>query len=75
MPKLPVVNAREVLAALEVAGFVLDREGDHTIMAHPVRQLLVAVPRHGGRDIPPGTLRRIIKQAGMTTAEFASLLK
>jgi predicted RNA binding protein YcfA (HicA-like mRNA interferase family) len=75
VPKLPVVSAREIIAALLSAGFEIDREGSHTILVHPERQQLVAVPRHGGRDVPPGTLRRILAQAGMTVEEFQRLLK
>ncbi|WP_416210439.1 type II toxin-antitoxin system HicA family toxin [Frankia sp. Cas8] len=29
---------------------------------------------HQGKDIPPGTLRRIIRDAGMSVAEFIALL-
>jgi predicted RNA binding protein YcfA (HicA-like mRNA interferase family) len=34
----------------------------------------VVVPVHGGRDLKPGTLRAIIRQAGLTIEEFADLL-
>jgi predicted RNA binding protein YcfA (HicA-like mRNA interferase family) len=34
----------------------------------------VTVPFHGGRDVKLGTLRNIIRQAGMTVEEFRSLL-
>lgn len=34
----------------------------------------VTVPVHGGRDLKPGTLRSIIRQAGFTLEEFADLL-
>jgi predicted RNA binding protein YcfA (HicA-like mRNA interferase family) len=32
------------------------------------------VPVHPGRDIPPGTLRRIIRDAGLSIAEFIAPL-
>jgi predicted RNA binding protein YcfA (HicA-like mRNA interferase family) len=38
----------------------------------PLRQ--TAVPVHKGKDIPRGTLRAIIEQAGLTVDEFIDLL-
>ena len=32
------------------------------------------VPVHGHQDVPPGTLRNILRQAGVTPEEFAKLL-
>jgi len=34
----------------------------------------VTVPVHAGRDLKPGTLRSIIRQAGLTVEEFTALL-
>ncbi len=39
---------------------------------HPART--VTVPVHSGRDLKPGTLRSIIKQAGLSLEEFRALL-
>ena len=76
MPSLPVVNGRETIRALERGGFLLDEiEGSHHIMLHPVTGRQVSVPVHGGRDLKPGTLRGIIRDAGLTAAEFIRLLK
>ena len=75
MPKLPVVSAREIITALERAGFAIARESGHTVLIHREEQRVVAVPRHGGRDVPPGTLRSILNQAGLTSEEFQRLLK
>jgi predicted RNA binding protein YcfA (HicA-like mRNA interferase family) len=35
----------------------------------------VIVPVHGNRDIPPGTLRSILTQAGLPVDEFIDLLR
>jgi predicted RNA binding protein YcfA (HicA-like mRNA interferase family) len=32
------------------------------------------VPVHQGKDLPPGTLRRIIRDAGLSVTEFIALL-
>ena len=74
--RLPVATAREVLAALRRAGFVVDRvAGSHYILAHPdIPATAVTVPFHGSRSLKPGTLRNIIRQSGLTVEEFRALL-
>ena len=61
---------------LEGVGFVVRRtHGSHYILAHtddPTR--MVIVPVHGNRDIKPGTLRPILRQAGLSVEEFLELL-
>ena len=74
--RLPVATAREVLAALRRAGFVVDRvAGSHYILAHPDNPAsAVTVPFHGSHSLKPGTLRNIIRQSGLTVEEFRALL-
>ena len=76
MTALPTVKAGDVVRALERAGFVVVRiKGSHRRLVHkddPRRATTVSV--HSGRDIPRGTLRDIITQAGMTVDEFLALL-
>ncbi|MBO0906462.1 type II toxin-antitoxin system HicA family toxin [Jiella sonneratiae] len=64
------------MRALKGAGFTLHHvTGSHHVMERvaPVRRAVV-VPVHGNRDIPIGTLRAIIKQAGMSEEDFIALL-
>jgi len=76
LPKLPAVSAREVIAALRRAGFAVDRqEGSHVILVHDSRQAVAVVPLAGGRDIPTGTLRKILRQAGLSVTQIVELLK
>jgi predicted RNA binding protein YcfA (HicA-like mRNA interferase family) len=74
-PRLPTMTARDVIRALERAGFVASRmSGSHCRLIHsrdPTRK--VTVPVHSG-DLKRGTLRGIIAQAGFTVAEFMALL-
>lgn len=65
-------KAREVLAKLQRAGFVVKRQsGSHVVLRHADgRQTYVAM--HPG-DIPQGTFRAILKQSGITEADFRSL--
>jgi predicted RNA binding protein YcfA (HicA-like mRNA interferase family) len=73
---LPAVNGKRVIQALKRAGFVVNRiVGSHHIMAFPGNHArTVSVPVHAGRDLKPGTLRGIIRQAGLTVEEFVALL-
>jgi predicted RNA binding protein YcfA (HicA-like mRNA interferase family) len=73
---LPVVKAREVIRALEKAGFYISRtRGSHHQMKKPGHRYLVSVPQHGPTTIKSGTLRAIINGAGLTKAQFVELLK
>lgn len=57
-------------------GFVLDEiEGSHHILRHAVTGRRVSVPVHGSRDLNPGMLRAIIRDAGLTVEEFRWLLE
>ena len=65
-------KAREVLAKLQRAGFVIRRQrGSHVILRHADgRQTYVAM--HSG-DVPTGTFRAILKQTSMQEEEFRNL--
>ena len=71
MTALPVVSGREVVKALEKIGYVFDRQrGSHMILRQqnaPHRRL--TVPDH--EEVAKGTLRAIIRQAGLTVEEFS----
>jgi predicted RNA binding protein YcfA (HicA-like mRNA interferase family) len=74
MSKLPVVSGREVVRALERAGFRIDRQkGSHIIMREPLPPFRrITVPDH--KTISAGTTRAIIRQAGLTIEQFLDLL-
>ena len=65
-------KAREVLARLQRAGFVIRRQsGSHVVLRHPDgRQTYVAMHTS---DEPNGTFRAILKQSGLTEEEFKNL--
>jgi predicted RNA binding protein YcfA (HicA-like mRNA interferase family) len=72
--KLPVVSGREVVRALERAGFKrIGAKGSHCQLFHDERRLTVIVPLHRGA-LPRGTLGSILRQAGMTADELHLLL-
>ncbi|MGH2559796.1 MAG: type II toxin-antitoxin system HicA family toxin [Thermomicrobiales bacterium] len=71
--KFPVLKGRQVIAALERAGFVIAGGAKHTKMRGPGSQI-VMIPNHPGEDVKPGTLRSIMQQAGLTADEFRTLM-
>jgi predicted RNA binding protein YcfA (HicA-like mRNA interferase family) len=73
MSKLPRISGRECVKALQSAGFAFKRQhGSHIILRResPFRQLVV--PDH--KELDRGTLRGIIRQAGLEVDEFIRLL-
>jgi predicted RNA binding protein YcfA (HicA-like mRNA interferase family) len=74
--RLNGVSGRAVLRALERAGFRIDRAtGSHHVLRHPdIPGSKIILPLHGAHDLPPGTLRSIISQSGLTVDEFMALL-
>jgi predicted RNA binding protein YcfA (HicA-like mRNA interferase family) len=72
---LPVVSGRDVVKALAKIGYVFDHQrGSHIALRHkqpPHRRL--TVPDH--REIAKGTLRALIRQAGLRVDEFKELLE
>ena len=74
--RLPRVTAREVVRALERAGWVEVRSrGSHARFAHPDHAEHVTVPVHSGEIIGPDLLKYILRQAGLTRTEFERLLR
>ena len=74
MTKLPVISGQDLCKALKKTGYVIDHQtGSHIILRNekpPHRRL--TVPDH--KEIAKGTLRAILRQAGMTVEEFQDLL-
>lgn len=74
MSKLPIISGRHLCKALEKIGYLKDHQtGSHIILRNensPYRRL--TVPDH--KEIAKGTLRAILKQAGLTIEEFKRLL-
>lgn len=73
-PRLPSVTARKVIRVLEAIGFERIRQsGSHATFRHPDgRWTIVSI--HPGKTIPRGTLRKILRDAGLTVEEFIELL-
>ncbi|HOZ48517.1 MAG TPA: type II toxin-antitoxin system HicA family toxin [Candidatus Hydrogenedentes bacterium] len=74
MSPLPVLSGRDAVAAFERRGYAVDHQtGSHIILRQvdaPHRRL--TVPNH--KELARGTLRVLIRQAGLTVDEFNALL-
>jgi len=74
MGRLAGFSADEVIRKLRQAGFIFDRQakGSHEIWWNPQTRARTTVPHHPG-DLPEGTLRAILRQAGLSVEEFLEL--
>ncbi|MCO6058082.1 type II toxin-antitoxin system HicA family toxin [Pseudomonas sp. MOB-449] len=59
------MRSRELIKLIEADGwFEVDVKGSHHQFKHPTRKGRVTVP-HPKSDLPEGTVRNILKQAGL----------
>jgi predicted RNA binding protein YcfA (HicA-like mRNA interferase family) len=73
MSKLPVVSAAQCIRALEKTGLVVYRQrGSHITLVRTTPPAQTTIPNH--KELDRGTLRAIIRQAGLTVEEFIALL-
>ena len=72
MGRLPVVSGAEAVKAFEKAGWAVDRQrGSHVILVTEGHPATLSVPMH--KELAKGTLRSLLRAAGMTTDDFESL--
>ena len=74
MARLPTVSGRQAVAAFRRAGFEVRRQrGSHVILVKVGLSQTLSVPDHG--RLKPGTLRALIRKAGLNVEEFLALLR
>jgi predicted RNA binding protein YcfA (HicA-like mRNA interferase family) len=57
---------REIVRMIERDGWIWKRSnGSHQIFRHPTKSGIVVVAYHGAKDIPEGTVKSILRQAGL----------
>jgi predicted RNA binding protein YcfA (HicA-like mRNA interferase family) len=72
MPELPVISCIEAVKALERAGWKVKRAGNHFVMTKFGSLASLSIPNH--HEIAKGTLRKLIRLAGLNIEEFIQLL-
>jgi len=66
MPRITPTNPLKLLKLLEKTGFqASEAKGLHAILMNKNRNRIV-VPAHAGKQIKPGLVRAIIREAGIT---------
>ncbi len=70
MPKIPGVNHRDAVRALEKAGFRVVRQSKHVVMTDGAR--ILTIPRHN--PVNAYTMGGIVRDAGLTVDQFRDLL-
>lgn len=74
MTRLPRVAGKEIVRALQKAGFSVDRtRGSHVFLKHSDGRA-TAVPVHSGETLGPGLLRAILRDAKLSVEELIGLL-
>jgi predicted RNA binding protein YcfA (HicA-like mRNA interferase family) len=71
MGRLSGFKYTEIVRKLRVLGFQFDRQarGSHELWRHAVSGRKTTVPQHR-REMPEGTLRSILRQAGIEVDDF-----
>ena len=71
MGRLAGFRYLRIVKRLKKLGFVFDRQaaGSHEIWYNELTGLYTTIPNHPG-DMPEGTLRAILKQAGISPDDF-----
>jgi predicted RNA binding protein YcfA (HicA-like mRNA interferase family) len=70
---LPVMNGREVVRVFERLGWRFVRQkGSHMILVKTGEIVTLSIPDHS--EVAKGTLRKLIRTAGITVNEFLSVM-
>ena len=73
MQSLPIISGDACRKALEKLGWTFRRQtGSHMILTKIDSLVTLSIPRR--KELAAGTLRRLIRDAGLTVEEFNALL-
>ena len=73
MARLANISGKDAVKAFENAGWKrIGQVGSHVVMVKSGLRVNLSVPQH--RELSIGTLRALIRHAGMTVEEFLALL-
>ena len=76
MTRLGSYSGEQVVRAFKRAGWhVARRKGSHVIMEKDGFDVTPSIPGHKGKDVKRGTLRDLIRDAGLTVDEFLKVIK
>ncbi len=74
MPSLPALSGRKVVKVFESFGWEVARQrGRHIILVRENHNATLSVPNH--QEVAKGTLRSLIRAAGLTVGQFVRAIK
>jgi predicted RNA binding protein YcfA (HicA-like mRNA interferase family) len=72
MARLPVLSGADAVKVVQKAGWTIDRQrGSHVILVKDGHLATLSVPDH--KELAKGTLRSLIRAAGITIDDFEVL--
>jgi predicted RNA binding protein YcfA (HicA-like mRNA interferase family) len=73
MAKLGNISGKEAAKAFQKAGWeAIGQVGSHLVLSKPNIRVNLSIPQH--KELSIGTLRALIRNAGMSVDEFLNLL-
>ena len=73
MTRLGNISGRDAVKAFQKAGWQpIGQVGSHLVMIKPGVRVNLSIPQH--KELSVGTLRALIRNAGMTVEEFLGFL-
>ncbi len=74
MPKLPVISGEKAIKAFSKARWYPHRQvGSHVVLRKENSRVTLSVPKH--KELKPGLLRKLIRDAGLSMEGFKEPLK
>jgi predicted RNA binding protein YcfA (HicA-like mRNA interferase family) len=71
--RLANISGKEAVKAFEKAGWqIIGQVGSHVVMTKPGDRTNLSIPQH--KELSIGTLRALIRHAGISVEEFLDLL-
>jgi len=75
LPKIRPLSSHKLIKILQKAGFkIIRQKASHVIMMND-KNIRIVIPVHPGKDVKPGLIRAVIKEAGLSRQDFLKLLR
>ena len=76
MPKLPIISGLDVVKVLSKLGYVHKRtSGSHAILQKETSDGKITIPVPLHKELAKGTLKSIMRQAGLKSDDLITFLK
>jgi predicted RNA binding protein YcfA (HicA-like mRNA interferase family) len=72
MPAIPSISGRDAAKVFQTFGWRIVRHRNHIVMVRDGEVLSLSIPDH--KEVARGTLRDLIRTAGLTVAEFVAAI-